>query len=177
MDVDQRLISCQHPMPCSGPTRRQCRCRWPHQPRTRRARPKTTPRKPGSASGAEPSVMNGSLRALVNASLAASDIHCASIASVPRVCWYCGSDCHFRWKTRASPDGTGNIIRIDAEGTLVPWSRWQSNLPRSIQAEVERTLRTPVAKRPCDVLPDLLAAEILKQASSHDLADLGFTSR
>ena len=22
-----------------------------------------------------------------------------SIASVPRVCWYCGSDCHFRWNT------------------------------------------------------------------------------
>jgi hypothetical protein len=50
--------------------------------------PSTTLRKPGSASGAEPSVINGSVRAFLNASCAASEIHCASIASVPRVCWY-----------------------------------------------------------------------------------------
>ena len=56
---------------------------------------------PGSASGAEPSVISGSVRALRNASCAASEIHWASIASVPRVCWYCGSDCHLRWKTES----------------------------------------------------------------------------
>jgi hypothetical protein len=50
--------------------------------------PSTTLRNPGSASGAEPSVINGSVRAFLKPSCAASDIHCAGIASVPRVCWY-----------------------------------------------------------------------------------------
>ncbi len=42
---------------------------------------------------------SGSRRALWKPSRSAQAIHCASIASVPRVCWCCGSACHVRWKT------------------------------------------------------------------------------
>ena len=61
--------------------------------------PSTTLAKSETSSGADPRVINGSVRALVKPSRCAHEIHCASIASVPRVCWNCGSALHLRWKT------------------------------------------------------------------------------
>ena len=65
---------------------RQCRRRPATSSRASPIWPRTTARNSGTWSGAEPSVISGSVRALWNCSRAAQEIHCASMASAPRVC-------------------------------------------------------------------------------------------
>jgi hypothetical protein len=61
--------------------------------------PRITLRNPGSNSGADPSVINGSVRALRKLSATQSRYPLGEHGQSPRVCWYCESACHFRWKT------------------------------------------------------------------------------
>ena len=58
--------------------------------------PRTTARKSGTSKGADPSVISGSVRALLNCSGAAQEIHWASMARAPRVCWNWGRARHLR---------------------------------------------------------------------------------
>ena len=41
-------------------------------------------------------MISGSVRAFVNPSRCAHEIHWASMAKVPRVCWNCGNAFYFR---------------------------------------------------------------------------------
>ena len=62
---------------------------------------RTVSLKLGTCNGADPSVISGSFRACLNCSLDADEIHCASIASDPRVFWNWGRALHFLWKTES----------------------------------------------------------------------------
>jgi predicted NUDIX family NTP pyrophosphohydrolase len=80
--------------------RPRCQVEWPFESGLADL-PKYDGAKFCDVEGAEPKVIKGSRRALSKCSRAAQEIHRASIASVPRVCWNCVRARHFRWNTES----------------------------------------------------------------------------
>ena len=136
--------------------------------------PSTTLRKPGSASGAEPSVMSGSVRALRKRVLRGDRDplrqhrqRAARLLVLRQRLPLALEDRERRRMERVA----------GLEAALQELARLGLGRGRVHRGPLRRELRppleAPVAEGLGDVLPDLLAAEVLEEPPPDDLADLG----
>lgn len=69
--------------------------------------------------------------------------------------------------------GTGSTPRSGRAENPLPWPRSQSYRPPAIRAAAAHTLKAPIGVIPRNPAANALVADILEEASPHNLADFG----